>query len=326
MFRGRVTSGGPRAYAAGSSNVGNPGGGSLKNVISAPIAEGFVVPSSGFSFEGRAQQLTDYDPQHSSRVCGNGLFTVPVLGTSSTGVGILNAQVSANLTPSVLDSRLANIEKVFQFYAIRYCKITFITNLPSSSTVGQFAFGVLQDIMAVGAPTASAVLEVSPSMLVPCWQSASMVYTHTGTKVWECYNSSTANLLMIQAALLGVVNAGNGSGVPTSSCGSLYVEYVVDFYEPTSILSSVNIPDQRLLQEIIEEEKDRRAVDRSKVVTRFLPTPLPSSSIASGTIAPTPGKTSNMDTPVYVSLPGPSVAPNANASALQQDGGWFRRG
>jgi hypothetical protein len=325
MFRGRVTSGGPRAYSAGASNVGNPGGGSLKNVISAPIAEGFVVPSSGFAFEGKAQQLTDYDPGHASRVCGNGLFTVPVLGTSSTGVGILNAQVSANLTPSVLDSRLANIEKVFQFYAIRYCKITFITNLPSSSTVGQFAFGVLQDIMAVGAPTASAVLEVSPSMLTPCWQSASMVYTHTGTKVWECYNSSTANLLMIQAALLGVVNAANGSGVPTSSCGSLYVEYVVDFYEPTSILSSVNLPDQRLLKEVIEEELDRRAMIRSKMVSRSLSTLTPSSSIASSNTVLTPSKISNTDTPVYVNLTGPSVAPNPNGSALQSDGGWFRR-
>jgi len=319
QFRGRVSAGGPRAYG---SNVGNPSGGVLQHVVSAPAVEGFVMPTSSFSMKGNAQTLSDYDPGHSVRVSGNGLFSVAV-ATVITQAGILAGALYAFLTPSVMDARLSKIESVFQFYAIRWCKLTFITSLPSSSTTAALAFGIASDAGLTGFTTPTQVLELTPSMLTPSWQCASMVYTHVGTKVWECFASSAPALDTIQALVYGSNNTATAS--LTQTIGSLYVEYVVDFYEPGPVLSSVNL-DQLLLKQKFEAEVRKRREDRERSSTTSVPMRL-SCEATGAVVSPPEGTKTQLTSDVnYVIVPGSSVAQSDVSAASQGSSGtWFLR-
>lgn len=319
QFRGRVSAGGPRA--GGSVNVGNPGGGALQHVVAAPAIEGYVMPTSTFSMSGNAQVLSDYDPGHSVRVSGNGLFTVAV-ATVITQAGILAGALYAFLTPSVMDARLSKIESVFQFYAIRYAKITFITTLPTSTTVKSLAFGIASDAGLTGFTTPAQVLELTPSMLTPSWQCASMVYTHKGTKVWECFASSAPALDTIQCLIYGSNDTVVAAG--TAAIGNLYIEYVVDFYEPGPVLSSVNLDS---LKQRFEAEVRKRQRDRSLISSTSSLSLLPSSSEATGAIATPPEGTKAQLTDVnYVLVPGASVAQIENSTASPGSSGtWFLR-
>jgi hypothetical protein len=212
------------------------------NFVTAPAAEGFVIPRSHFGFAGQPQKMADYDVDRGVRVTGCGLFTFPVIsGAVSGGLspGFGAATYWNKLTPSSLDPRLGNIEAIFQFSAIREARMTYVPAVGATTNV-QNAFGIAQDAEipnGIAAPTQTQLLELNTSILVPAWQIATMTYTHTGTKLWECYNAAAEVLDTRVQAYIGATLLGATSGV---TYGQFYVEYMVDFYEPSPILPSVD--------------------------------------------------------------------------------------
>jgi hypothetical protein len=208
--------------------------------VSAPATEGFVIPRAHFGFNGRAQKMADYDDDRSVRVTGCGLFSFPITAGSSNATAGFGGTVTfwENLTPLSLDPRLTNIEKIFQFYAIREMRATYVPAV-GSATTGQLALCVAQDSELSGAfatPTASQVLEFNTSVMTPVWQVATMTYTHRGTKLWESDSSAESALNRFQA-IIGAVLVG---GVASTMYGQLFVEYVVDFYEPMPVVASAS--------------------------------------------------------------------------------------
>jgi hypothetical protein len=241
--------------------------------------------------------------------------------TVITQAGILAGALYAFLTPSVMDARLSKIESVFQFYAIRYAKITFITTLPSSTTNKSLAFGIASDAGLTGFTTPAQVLELSPSMLTPAWQCASMVYTHVGTKVWECFASSAPALDTIQGLIYGSQESTVAGG--TVAIGNLYIEYVVDFYEPGPVLSSVNL----ILSDLKERhaaEVRKRQLARGALSSSPLPPPDLSGGEATSTNASIPSG-SIVKSVDYVMIPGLPVAQTENSAAPSGSGTWFLR-
>jgi hypothetical protein len=210
--------------------------------VTAPASEGFVIPRAHFGFSGQPQKMADYDSDRAVRITGCGLYNQAVIAGSSTpaaGFGS-TAQYWRPITPAFVDPRLSNIEKVFQFYAFREVRVTYVPAV-GATTVGQLALGIAQDSeLSVGAfptPTQTQVLELNTSILTPMWQVATMTYTHTGVKLWECYASAgeeadTGFQGEMAAVLLG--------GIASTTYGQLYVEYIVDFYEPCPVLPADN--------------------------------------------------------------------------------------
>jgi hypothetical protein len=134
---------------------------------------------------------------------------------------------------------LSNVEKIFQFSAIREARVTYVPAVGATTAV-QVALGIAQDAEmenAIPTPTQAQTLELNTSILTPAWQVATMTYTHRGTKLWECYNASAEELDTGTQAVICAVLLGASTSV---TYGQLYVEYVVDFYEPTPILPSDN--------------------------------------------------------------------------------------
>jgi len=310
-FRGTVSGGGPRQAV-------------LQHVVSAPAIESYVVPSSGFSLVGKAQSLVDYDSTHSCRVCGNGLYTNSIITNASTGTGIIGGNYSGLITPSVLDTRLGNIEAVFQFYAIRKVRFTFITQLPSSGSVttgtGALAFGVASDSLISFTPSLQTILELYPSVMTPCWQSCSFEYTHTGTKTWECFTSGSSNALQKVQALLYGQSPGAG-GQFSVLLGYMYVDYIVDFYEPGPVLGTINLMSltdrYEAFQRDLAEHRNRKASLQLELQTPDhtpIP-PLPSSAEALSTVVLShDGRIPNTTETQYVVIPpGSTIGPTANA-------------
>jgi len=185
--------------------------------------------------------MADYDADRAVRVTGCGLFLSPVRAGSVTPAAGFGGTASyyQSVTPSILDPRLGNIESIFQFYAIREVRFTYVPAV-GATTNAQCAFGVAQDSQigtAIPAPTQTQILELNTSILVPAWQVATMTYTHTGTKLWECYAASAEEVDTKIQATIGSVLLG---GIASTTYGQFYVEYVIDFYEPSPILPTEN--------------------------------------------------------------------------------------
>jgi len=226
------------AAGLGAGRSGRVLGGSF---VTAPAAEGFVIPRAHFGFAGQPQIAADFDSDRGVRVTGCGLYASPVIAGSVTpaaGFGS-TATYYQSVTPSLLDPRLTNIEKIFQFYAIREVRFTYVPAVGATTNV-QAAFGVAQDsemFLAIPTPTQTQILELNTSILVPAWQVATMTYTHRGTKLWECYAAANEEVGTKVQASIGAVLLGATASI---TYGQFYVEYIVDFYEPCPVLPSDN--------------------------------------------------------------------------------------
>jgi hypothetical protein len=222
-----------------SSQVG-PGSGVISTF--APSAFGSVVPQSTFRYAGPAQQLADQDSRGSLRVIGTDLYSIPVstaiAGTGAFFTSVIGPFYSA-LTPATISARVQAVEEMFQWYAIRKLRISYIPSCPST-TAFSLAFGIVTDpriLTAIPSPTEQQVLEMQPASMSTAWQPQSFMFIHTGTKLWECYLSSESLDTRVQAYIAGVTStavAGN------TGFGNLFVEYEIDFYQPTPLLSSVD--------------------------------------------------------------------------------------
>jgi hypothetical protein len=194
--------------------------------------------------DGKAQKLTDIGGMgDSSRVCGCDLFGTSVMA----GTVALNAAFGGtatyfvSMTPGNISTRLTNLEEMFQYYAIRKLNVIYVPKAATSVSVN-VALGLIQDAdtvaNAVVAPTQQQILELSPSLLTPVWNVASMVYTHTGMKLWSTSTlGSVPSGSDTQLVVAGTLNGGTSATV----YGSLWLEYCIDFYKPSPVLSSPSI-------------------------------------------------------------------------------------
>jgi len=208
----------PTGRQGSRSKQKQPQGGSGRaQLTTAPSSVGMVLPRASFKRGGLAQTLTDQDSGSSERVVGCDLFDLGVFTDSESGEfgfgtnGTTPPQF-ANLTPSLISTRLQAIEEMYQWYAIRRLKVHFVPNVGSNSN-GSAAFGIATDPeLQVSFPTPSQqqVLELNPAVVTPIWNLATIEYVHRGTKLWESYAASASDVEQkIQATLF--VSGANAS-------------------------------------------------------------------------------------------------------------------
>jgi hypothetical protein len=208
-----------------------------------PANIGVSMPRSSFGMAGRAQVVADYDPDCSLRVKGRDLFYAPIqAGSSDAKAGFGGtATYYVAVTPKEIAARLANIQAIFQWYAIRGLRVFYAPATGSTSTV-QIALGYMSnfDIASdITTPTQTQVLEMQPAALFPAWQPAVIDIIHRGTKLFSCdaKNVTDANY---RDFYQGVLASTLMNGVATTTYGQLWVEYVVDFYQPCPIQTTLS--------------------------------------------------------------------------------------
>jgi hypothetical protein len=219
-------------------------GGPQRNIQSIPSAIGGVYPQAFLKRGGVAQQVTDQDPAGSERITGCDLFAQPIsLGNDTdTSAGGFSGAYWSTVSPSVISSRLAAIEEMFQWWAIRDLKVHY-TPVIGTGTAGSIAVGIATDhdtSIAFSTPTQQQIMELQPAMLCPVWGMASMELKFRGTKLYESFASSESSDVRFQAAI-GAVFDQNPSIASTVPRGQLWVTYTIDFYQQSPLLSSVDL-------------------------------------------------------------------------------------
>jgi hypothetical protein len=202
---------------------------------------GVVIGRSSFGFAGPAQRLADQDSAGSLRIRGKDLFSIAFQASSGAYSIMPDSTIGpywAAISPSTISPRLAAIESMFQWYVIRRLKIMYVPTT-GSTTVGSVGIGISTDWDtqdALPTPTQTQILELQPAILTPVWTIASVEMKNTGTKLYECYLSSESGQNRFQAILGAALNTGALSG----AIGQLFMEYEVDFYQPTPIVSAID--------------------------------------------------------------------------------------
>jgi len=242
----------PRGAAAGPARprrvaTGSGAGSRVVTQTALPSVTGLTMTRSTFGYGGRAQAVADYDVDSSLRVVGRDLFYAPITsGSSDPAAGFGGAATYyAAITPKEISDRLANIEKIYQWYAIRALRI-FYAPASGSTSVAQIALGYLSNYQVstdsgLSAPTQTQVLEMSPAALFPAWQPAQMDVLHRGTKLFSCeYVSTVPSIEQFQGVLACTIMNPNSE----TTYGQLWFEFVVDFYQPCPILASISREDR----------------------------------------------------------------------------------
>jgi hypothetical protein len=219
-------------------------GGPQRSIQSIGAAIGGVYPQAFMKRGGVAQQVTDQDPAGSERITGCDLFTAPIASSAAgelTGLeGFGTSGYWVGLTPSLISTRLAAIEEMFQWYAIRDLKLHYTATV-GTSTAGSIAIGISTDDQiqsAFTAPTQQQLMELQPALLCPVWSMASMELKFRGTKLYESYASGEAKDEKVQAVIGAAFNANLSAGGPY---GQIWLSYTIDFYQQVPLLSSVDL-------------------------------------------------------------------------------------
>jgi len=208
---------------------------------SAPSSIGTTFPRSFFGFGGRAQALTDQDPEQSVRVMGRDLFDLPIKAGSSTAAAGFGGTGTyyANVAPLEISARLANLEELFIFYAIRHLRIFYAPATASTSTA-QIAIGYTTELDVVqgsiAAPTQTQVMEMESSVLSSAWQPFVFEMKHEGTRLYLTSTVDTPSEPEVAVEFQGALACTLLNGVASTVYGQLWVEYIIDFYKPTPIL------------------------------------------------------------------------------------------
>jgi len=190
--------------------------------------------------DGKAQSLAAIGGMgDSTRVTGCDLFNSPIIaGSLYQNAGFGGSGVYWKyLTPGGISTRLSNLEELFQYYAIRKLRIIYSPEVPTS-TAGSLAIGVAQDVnvVNVATPTQQQLMELTPAFKMPVWMTGAMEYTHSGTALWETSTEEGGDpgFHFVQL-LIGCTLTGS---VASTQYGTLWLEYVIDFYKPSMVLGS----------------------------------------------------------------------------------------
>lgn len=218
--------------------------GQVQTMAQAPNNVGVVVPRSQFEAVGKAQSLADFDPGRSIRLRGNGkLWDYINRKPGSTGifqeVPLVNPyRHYRGINVFSLDPRLFEIAKTYQYYAIRALRVTYIpvTGTTSAGAIGaSIAFGISQDALEyidLPTPNATQVLEQNISTMSPIWMPFTVSYEHDGTRVWNTDPTTPGPINQQSTQLLLVGAYSDGTVAAETYIGEMYVDYVVDLYEP----------------------------------------------------------------------------------------------
>jgi len=223
-----------------------------------------VLSRSTFGFAGPAQKLADQDSAGSLRIRGCDLYQYAITTSASTQGGFNASTIGpywAALSPATISTRVQAVEEMFQWYCIRHLKVTYVP-LVGTNTSGQLALGFSTDWdlqTAIATPTLQQVMELNPAVFTPVWQTAQVEMKNTGTKLYECYLSSESGENRIQG-LLAARLSGSTFG---TTYGQLWLDYVIDFYQPTPLLSSADREKRRLRASLtVSTEKENVAEER----------------------------------------------------------------
>lgn len=221
--------------------------------VAAPSAMGVVLPRSGFNITGRPQAVADFSTTRGVRISGNGLTnfwgvqastgdpgTEPAFSVRGPTGRIFTYYVP--VIPTNIDPRLGIMASTFQYFAFRSLTLTYVPAC-GTNTINSIAFGVGQDselYLRFPFPTQQQVLEVNAATLTPFWQTASVTYSHSGSKTWltalpDSGETGSANDFY-QAQIMGSANNFGALGVR----GFFYVSYVIDLYEPSPVPTNLS--------------------------------------------------------------------------------------
>jgi hypothetical protein len=184
-----------------------------------------------------------------ARVVGCDLFSTAIASNGASTAGFVGPVYYKQLTPSLISTRLTNLEELFQYYAIRELRICY-TNDVGSTIAGSVAIGLVQSAdtaVDIGTYTQQQVLELSPSFKTAVWEPESCMYRHTGSRLWNTDKSSAgAAEQYAQAYLVAALNA---STLAAATFGTLWLEYVIDFYKPTPVESTPALRIAKLMRQ-----------------------------------------------------------------------------
>jgi len=245
----------------GASRRRSGGGGSIKGNTSdrrvpndrlmvnpIPVAINMGAGSTSWKINGKAQTLTEFSADRSIRLVGSSLFSSTVRTTVSGTSFLFGSTPYVNVGPFEIDPRMSALAAVFQYYAIRQVRFTFVPT--NSSGTGSFtvsnvgnntlAFGILDNVdLRTEVTTVSQILDMDPSMMIQSTGTQALYYSHNGTKVWAVDPTLTADDAdKYQFSLFGLSQFGSGSAA--QNYGSIYVNYVIDLYQPSFITSTVD--------------------------------------------------------------------------------------
>jgi hypothetical protein len=207
------------------------------------------------SRQGKAQALTDQDSTSSERITGCDLLTSVVETSVLTGDIVFNPEGDffgtseahyTPLTPSTISARLGAIEEIYQWYAIRDLKIRYIPNC-GSDTTGSVALGITTDPTAItlgnipAAPSQQQVLELNPALLAPVWGSSIMEMKFRGTKLFACDALGGQSVATLDQGIQCALAVSGTSLTSATKLGQIWVDYTIDFYQQTPILSAVDL-------------------------------------------------------------------------------------
>jgi hypothetical protein len=203
-------------------------------------AMGRSAPSAFFKRGGIPQKVVDQDFAGAERIHGCDLFNSALVNNTTTDAGFASGNYWIPLSPARISARLQAIEEMYQWFAIRRLKLKYSPTV-GSTTPNSVAIGLSTDSelsLAITAPTQQQVMELQPAMLTPVWGFTECELVMRGTKLFESYLSGEALDTRFQAY---VAAAFSGVAAALITTGQLWVEYEIDFYQQTPLLSSVDL-------------------------------------------------------------------------------------
>jgi len=232
-------------------------GGSVPlKVSSAPVSLGSRIPSSYVRRSATKPQLqTDLSGKgmlvDAERIDFSDMIPITVQTDATphiqtpfyTGASYLGNVI---VSPGQFSARLQQLEEMYGYYAFRKLRITFIP-ATGSSTAGSLALAVDMDVVPSPSNTVgityTATMQHAISEAGPVWEPFHVDYTFTGSKLWNCSTTASADTgEWIQAVLWG-----SSFNTPVSTIfGKIHVEGVLDFYKMNEVLGSPSLRERRV--------------------------------------------------------------------------------
>lgn len=213
----------------------------------APVSMGSAIPRSQFSIQGHPAKA-DISTDGAIRVVGTCLFQAATFGNqgNSTYTGLLNGSSTnlycINLTPINIDLRLGSIEKIYGYYCIRKFTVHYVPAC-STGTNGLIAIAIDSDVNRISstAPTVQGqLMECDASVLTSVWAPAQFTYRDNGSRVYE--TAANGSAFGVQAVMGAAFQVNITSPL---QAGLAFIEYVVDFYDPSMFNPTVNSPEPK---------------------------------------------------------------------------------
>lgn len=159
--------------------------------------------------------------------------------------------------PRFIDSRTNSLSQEYRRYRFKHVRFVFVPSVANTET-GTYCMGLCPEgsIMSEATETAESItyadiMRMVPSIMCSAHTLAHLEFTDVVNESYECYlplDNSTARVDygdIIQAWLIGATpdkNIGAPTGNNTVAKGYIFVEYILDFYEPGMKLASHAAP------------------------------------------------------------------------------------